>query len=655
MGEIFWLIDALPSTEGVRLRLLPEVGGGIEERVIRASYYGYLLGGEPYKVAEELMYEGLAEDAWVERWFLPPRYADRVDVTVFKTGSLKSLSRAYREGVRGGLRPVNTFPHPLVEALYRAGLRPLTKVYVEGGEVTPLPWSHVEGDPPVSVVRVYMDSGEYVVELDGEVLLRSRRASLIADEVSHLDYLVGIAEGPVYFRLYGRAAGGGAGRVWLAAGPFTPAEYFEWCRLSYTPLSMMGNTSIGRVLTTIEALTGRRMKYLIIKGVHRAEPFRGLDELVVNDRGGVIYAPRPGLYWRVCQLDFSSLYPSIIVKYNISGETVDVPDCSNPRRMGWTPHTVCVDREGVVPASIKGLLKLKDLYESLHETTGDELYRLRRSAVKWLLVASFGYLGFRNSFFGSVMAHETVTSTARHVMTEARQAVESAGYRVIHAIVDSLFVEGVGTAEECERLAEAVSRRAGIRVKVEAMYSWLYIPRTLSGSGAGNKYFGRLAGGGLRVKGLSLVRRDTPEVVRDAQAEALQALATASTPEELVDAVDEAREILREAGARVLRGEVGLDELIILRGGYRGRGGYVRPPRHAIVGDGPPYTLIARAGEGLTPADSVGSSLKGVDLTYYLRMIERASGELPTIDDVLESVKRSGRPGSRVWNGFSIA
>ncbi|MEM1644787.1 MAG: DNA polymerase domain-containing protein [Ignisphaera sp.] len=48
-----------------------------------------------------------------------------------------------------------------------------------------------------------------------------------------------------------------------------------------------------------------------------------VKRLIVYNCGGVMHKPRPGLYWDVYQIDFNSLYPNIIVRYNVSGETID--------------------------------------------------------------------------------------------------------------------------------------------------------------------------------------------------------------------------------------------------------------------------------------------------------------------------------------------
>jgi len=54
-----------------------------------------------------------------------------------------------------------------------------------------------------------------------------------------------------------------------------------------------------------------------------AEAIRNISELRASDKGGMIFQPEPGVYGKVHQIDFTSLYPSIIVKYNLSPETIE--------------------------------------------------------------------------------------------------------------------------------------------------------------------------------------------------------------------------------------------------------------------------------------------------------------------------------------------
>jgi DNA polymerase, archaea type len=57
-----------------------------------------------------------------------------------------------------------------------------------------------------------------------------------------------------------------------------------------------------------------------------AEGFGNISDLRACDKGCMMFQPEPGLYEKVHQIDFTSLYPSIIVKYNLSPETIEHPE-----------------------------------------------------------------------------------------------------------------------------------------------------------------------------------------------------------------------------------------------------------------------------------------------------------------------------------------
>ena len=56
-------------------------------------------------------------------------------------------------------------------------------------------------------------------------------------------------------------------------------------------------------------------------------------------------------------------------------------------------------------------------------------------------------------------------------------AAESAGFCVLHALVDSLYVtrcgEGETSREEFERLAEEIERRTGLPIAIEDVYRYV--------------------------------------------------------------------------------------------------------------------------------------------------------------------------------------
>ena len=72
-----------------------------------------------------------------------------------------------------------------------------------------------------------------------------------------------------------------------------------------------------------------------------------------------------------------------------------------------------------------------------------DCYDKRQAALKWILVTSFGYLGFNNSKFGRIDAHIAVCAFARDIMLKISKVVETHGFEIIHGIVDSIWVKKI--------------------------------------------------------------------------------------------------------------------------------------------------------------------------------------------------------------------
>ena len=76
--------------------------------------------------------------------------------------------------------------------------------------------------------------------------------------------------------------------------------------------------------------------------------------------GALVIAPTPGAYHNMTVMDFESLYPSCIDRYNLSYETVDCghPDCLKNVVPG-TSHQVCTQRRGIFSALLGALKDLR--------------------------------------------------------------------------------------------------------------------------------------------------------------------------------------------------------------------------------------------------------------------------------------------------------
>ena len=637
----FWIIDAEPLDRGVLLYTLTE-DGLLEEKRVDIQYKGYIQPNpavNPEVMASDLEYSGLAVKAWVEEWRLPPHYREEAPVVVYLVDSLYDYRRITSITLRKAVgRIVNDYPDPIVEALWSTGYHPLHKISIHHGKpvVTEDPGRLDYENPPLRTVEVHWNpyTDSYRVKLPGKTIhtdneLQATR--LIEDYQAHLILA------PIETRHKLQQASSEAVEfkaLWIDTDNMLTGlnGLIEWARLARIPLRQASQSSIGKILTTIEAFEARRRKYLAVKNHGRLEPIRSIVELAEYDRGGAVYTPKPGVYTGVIQVDYNSLYPSIISRYNISGETVDDPQCSSAITPPGTSHTVCVERKGIVPSAMDILIPRKDGYKKLQKKTMDPGYRKvledRRSAVKWILVASFGYLGYRNSLFGSIMAHETVTGASRSIMVESRRIVESMGYRVIHVLVDSLFIQAgrEPTVDKCNRIAEAVSKNTGFKARCEAVYKWLVIPRTETGSGAANKYFGLLTSGEVKTKGILAVRRDTPPIIQEFQEKLLETLEAKDDPIKLKGACSTLKEVYAEYYDMITKGKPGPVDLAIKRRVTSPTWKFNRKILLAAEdrAGGTVEYIMAPGGTPVNPRGFNGH----LDRKFYLRMLKRGYNEV---------------------------
>jgi DNA polymerase I len=166
------------------------------------------------------------------------------------------------------------------------------------------------------------------------------------------------------------------------------------------------------------------------------------------DRGGFIFAPEVGLHENVHELDFSSLYPNIICTRNVSPDVIRC-DCHSDRDdVPGLGYSICDDRgylvdvlQPIVDArdEIKAAIRRE---EDRDEPDKDRLAVLegRSGALKWILVACFGYQEFSNAKSGRIECHEAINAFAREILLTTKQRLEAGGWRVVHGIVDSTWV-----------------------------------------------------------------------------------------------------------------------------------------------------------------------------------------------------------------------
>jgi DNA polymerase elongation subunit (family B) len=168
---------------------------------------------------------------------------------------------------------------------------------------------------------------------------------------------------------------------------------FEVARTCIIPIQRCSRTTIGTSMTSLQLYHAVKQDVLIPWNKNDPEEFKDGNELVVADRVGFIFEPQVGIHDNVGELDFASLYPTIVLKRNLSGETVKCKCCpDSTNRVPELGFNICEKWVGIVPRSLDILLRKRALYKKYKKEATDPparlRYDLRQAALKWILVCS---------------------------------------------------------------------------------------------------------------------------------------------------------------------------------------------------------------------------------------------------------------------------
>ena len=162
-------------------------------------------------------------------------------------------------------------------------------------------------------------------------------------------------------------------------------------------------------------------------------------------KGAYVLTPKKGVYDNCVLVDFQSLYPSIIIAFNICPSTyISNKYVTEPHFViNNTVHKFKKKPIGMLPGMIKKLLEerkaVKEAMKSIDKSsiTHTVLDR-RQNALKICANSVYGMMGFKNSrYFGHVGCAESVTAMGRNVLEEVVKLIEKK-YNVKVAYGDSV-------------------------------------------------------------------------------------------------------------------------------------------------------------------------------------------------------------------------
>ncbi|MBO3803122.1 MAG: hypothetical protein JTT11_04505 [Candidatus Brockarchaeota archaeon] len=346
-------------------------------------------------------------------------------------------------------------------------------------------------------------------------------------------------------------------------------DYEEWglaglverSRFSLLPPGIAGRWTANKVIDSRNCYELLRRGYAIPRNVGRYEYARTMKEVVARDRGGCIISPKAGIHENVAELDFESQYPNLIVKHNLSYETV-TPEGIEPKEGAILPY--------VTKAFLERRLRFKRLKKDFPEKSAErEFCEQRQQALKSILVCLYGTSGCCWNRFGNVLCFEEINRRSREAMMAAKDCAQAAGFEVVYGDTDSIFVRREGASkEDYEGLAQEIGRRTGLPIALDHHYKFLaLLPLESDPSGsmeAQKRYFGILTNGELVARGIEARRHDTPRFIARFQRDLILALFDCENLGQVrTVGYARARKLAAESARRVMDGEVPAEDLVV--------------------------------------------------------------------------------------------
>ncbi|RZC07702.1 DNA polymerase delta catalytic subunit isoform A [Glycine soja] len=313
-------------------------------------------------------------------------------------------------------------------------------------------------------------------------------------------------------------------------------NYVEMARVTGVPISFL--LSRGQSIKVLSQLLRKaRQRNLVIPNAKQAGSEQGTFE------GATVLEARAGFYEKpIATLDFASLYPSIMMAYNLCYCTLVTPE--DARKLNIPPESVNRTpsgetfvksnlQKGILPEILEELLTARKRAKADLKEAKDPLEKAvldgRQLALKISANSVYGFTGATIGQLPCLEISSSVTSYGRQMIEHTKKLVEDKfttlnGYEhnaeVIYGDTDSVMVQfGVSAVEEAMNLGrEAAEHISGTFTKpIKLEFEKVYYPYLLISK---KRYAGLFWTkpdnfDKMDTKGIETVRRDNCLLVKN--------------------------------------------------------------------------------------------------------------------------------------------
>ena len=163
-------------------------------------------------------------------------------------------------------------------------------------------------------------------------------------------------------------------------------------------------------------------------------------------RGAITLTPAEGEYRNVYEFDISSEYPSMIIRYNLSFDSVNQCECCKDNIDAQFLEKV-IDRNTMKEETYWRCLNKQGVFAELMEYFTKERLRYKKEGkkieadcLKILINSGYGVLGFKHFQYYNHSVASLVTALGRFTFRSMHRIAKEIGLKVIYGDTDSMFV-----------------------------------------------------------------------------------------------------------------------------------------------------------------------------------------------------------------------
>ena len=277
--------------------------------------------------------------------------------------------------------------------------------------------------------------------------------------------------------------------------------------------------------------------------------------------GAYVFQPKPGLYENIAFFDFTSMYGSVIVTYNLSKSTFsdkkikDSHEVKIEKKRAWF-----MKKPGFFPEMLNDIIEKRKQYKKEYNEKKDPISKARSNAFKLIANAAYGYQGFFGARYYCLEAAAATAALARKHIMETIDFINKKGYEVTYSDTDSIcFRLGNHTKKQALELLKEINQKLpGImELDLEDFYKrGIWVTKRTGEFGAKKKYALINEENKIKIRGFETVRRDWCDLARETQNKVLNHILNEGNE---IKALEYTKQIIKQLKER----KISLKELMI--------------------------------------------------------------------------------------------